>query len=93
MEAIDTVIAPEQIGEIVGGCKQWWEIPAKIAQAQAEISFPKGEKQGIDKALQWLSEQPKEDAFPDGGMYILVAVDKWQAKLKEWGLLRQEMPK
>jgi len=50
------------------------------------IVYKAGEKQGIDKVLQWLSEQPKEDAYPDGGMYILVAVDKWQAKLKEWGL-------
>jgi len=89
MEAIDTVIDwnEENKKENIHPAYQLDKsLIKKRLQQQAEISFPKGEKQGIDKVLQWLSEQPKEDAYPDGGMYILVAVDKWQAKLKEWGL-------
>ena len=54
----------------------------QLAKQQDGPSF----KAGIEEVFQWLSEQPKEDACPDGGMYILVAIDKWQAKLQEWGI-------
>ena len=56
-------------------------LQAKLLE-QAEISF----KAGIKDCLQWLSEQPKESATDAFGMYILVEIDNWQAKLKEWGI-------
>lgn len=51
---------------------------------QGEIIYQSGRKAGIRKVFQWLSEQPKEDVC--GGMKILVAIDRWQDKLKEWGI-------
>lgn len=31
------LLSDGEVGEIVGGCKQWFEVPGKIAQAQREV--------------------------------------------------------
>ena len=48
-----------------------------IAQAQAEISF----KAGIKEMAEWIKERDCGDKS-----CVVIAIDDWQAKLKEWGI-------
>ena len=102
MEAIDTVMSDEQILIAYESpvppeetAVYWSEEEAqrlmmehrkRIAQAQAEITFPKGEKQGIDKGRKEVVKDFETvlDAPEDYQRAMFFDVlNGWQAKLKE----------
>jgi len=95
LEAIDTVMNDEELGKLLVKAKkeQWTHKPHPIFEVekcllltQAEISFPKGEKQGIDKGRKEVVE-----TFERLRVRKCVPLPQnfwraWQKQLKEWGL-------
>ena len=77
MEAKETVLTPD-LRMVLSPHQDNGKL---LAEQQAEISFPLGEKQGIDKGrkevVDWLKLAAAEADF---------MLDAWQAKLKEWGI-------
>ena len=60
------------------------------------IFFNAGEKQGIEKVVEWVEthgDKVYKDLHPDFIAFRRIMEDGYQAQVKEWGLLRQEMPK
>lgn len=106
MEAKDTVMGD---GEILRAIEEGYEVvdgietrvihAKSIAKVQAEISFPAGEKQGLQKGIREVVEWIKENAskvichnqpdFPEDYIDIGrlgIKDTEWQAKLKEWAM-------
>jgi len=87
MEAKDTVIKFQCSHKVKIGSKEWHNIEGYNlgAQTQAEISF----KAGVKKVVEWIEAQ-RISGFTiiEGvGVGIPISEEKWQAKLKEWGVL------
>ena len=97
----DTVMSGEQMSEEIQKKTKKWSIcnPAFIedvagivATRQAEISFPKGEKQGIDKGRKevvgWIENNGYRKIAPNCKNVMLRYFDEddWQAFLKKLGL-------
>lgn len=91
MEAKDLVMSYEQInclcydtGGKVLNLENWSNA---VAKAQAEISFPAGEKQGIEKGRKEVVEWVKQNHWHSADGHLEgdgINDKKWQAKLKEW---------
>jgi len=74
----DTVMSDKQLNRIWNVIhKQVGNRLGYIAQAQAEISF----KAGIKEMAEWIKERDCGDKS-----CVVIAIDDWQAKLKEWGI-------
>jgi len=94
MEAKDTVMNSSILNNvahsetILDGVGLWERRFRAIAEAQAEISFPLGEKQGIKKVVEWVKDNElywRSVSTTNHDYYIpLSLADVWQAKLKEW---------
>ena len=86
MEAIDTVMSDKQLRNtaieysVLGVFEDIFGQAAKaMLRTQAEISFPKGEKQGIDKGRKEVVEFVDAHTTTDDW-------DGWQEAKEEWGL-------
>ena len=79
MEAKDTVMAREQLKEITF-CRISGRY-GRVAEAQAEISF----KAGTREVVEWLKER-QGNWCDECGTVIVIELEEWRAKLKEWGL-------
>ena len=64
----------------------------KVAKAQAEITFPKGIDKGRKEVWEWVLAHKETSLFNKHGN-VYIDPEEAEVKLKEWGLLRQEMPK
>jgi len=56
----------------------------RIAEAQAEISFPAGRLQGIREVVEWINNHLHES--PACSYKWCFGDRVWQAQLKEWGI-------
>ena len=83
MEAIDTVMSKEQCQQAIDNY-EYRHLSRLEAQlhAQAEISFPKGEKQGRKEVVKDFETVLDAPAHYRLGMFFDI-LDDWQAKLKE----------
>jgi len=107
MKAKDTIMNPIKLSETIQYFPDWdlnrgnkfiEELCAYVAKAQAEISFPAGEKQGIEKGIrkvvEWIHEnsigcisrRDIDDYRTRSGVGLSFIGKDWQAKLKEWGI-------
>lgn len=91
MDEKDTVMNDEKIKNIFNkmyvnnkGVYGHKEVGKAIAEAQAQISFEAGKKEGrrevvewIEKNVYWRTDAPYKSTLDP---------DKWQDQLKEWGL-------
>ncbi len=86
MEAKDTIMSRDNIDQIIFRSPYRWQIShvptaLEIAETQAEISF----KAGIREVVELL--EPSRYYDKEFNCYFFeVSGDKWQAKLKEWGI-------
>ena len=88
MKAEDTVMKPKQVFKIVREhapadyCQLSLDIGELVAEAQAEISFPLGEKAGIKEVVK--DFETVLDAPPRHRLEMFFDIlNTWQAKLKE----------
>jgi hypothetical protein len=105
IEAKDTVIKNEDIMDLEIPCetcdkKPAWGVPTseciecmalKHREKQAEISFKAGEKQGMQKVVEWIRKKKCGEDYSitqdcRSSEYTITDKD-WQSQLKEWGLL------
>ena len=88
MEAKDTVMSDEQIAQYMntpqahaGGDDCFWDLDS-IVQTQAEITFPLGERKGVEKGRRevavWIK---KQHCYTADELKV-----RLEAKLKEWGV-------
>ena len=78
MKAKDALLSPEQFRSIEEQAhKSSWEEGNELFPEEliAEISF----KAGIKEVVEWIKERDCGDKS-----CVVIAIDDWQAKLKEW---------
>lgn len=94
LEAIDTVMSKEQCQQAIDNY-EYRHLSRLEAQlhAQAEISFPKGEKQGIDKGrkevVEWIDNNClgcQSNTPSNTDEYLGFHKNSWQAFKKKLGL-------
>lgn len=91
MEAKETVMSVNQIGDIMQPCVSPTAQGVVVAQAQAEITGKIMKQEGIRVVVEWIKANADlERGDHDVGLcfedYLHFDYDKWQAKLKEWGI-------
>ena len=57
------VIDKGKMGEIVGGCKEWWEIPVKIAIAQRDADVEWYEGKYLIPDYEYNLQQARQDTM------------------------------
>ena len=91
MEAKDTVMNKEklkQINDAMPPEAKYGDVFETIAYNQAEISFPLGEQQGIEKVVEWMEEHSiiTYGRAPLKIKWQSINPVAWQAFLKERGI-------
>ena len=95
-EKIPPVLSVDRIGEIVGDCKQWWEIPAKVSVAQRDADVAYYEpliqqaKEEVARKIQSIIDKEFDTSYkPHIGQSAVYTINLIRQSLKDKYLKRE----